>query len=49
MLYMCIFLLCAIFCMYMCILLFAFSGFSFVAFFFQYFDTVGSLVGSFDL
>jgi len=27
--------------MYMCISLFAFSGFSFVAFFLQYFDTVG--------
>ena len=27
--------------MYMCIMFFAFSGFSFVAFFLQYFDTVG--------
>jgi len=40
-LYICLSLLCTILYVYVYLELFAFSGFSFVAFFLQYFDTVG--------
>ena len=41
MLYVCISLLCTILYVYVYFVFVAFSGFSFVAFFLQYFDTVG--------